>query len=332
MKSMNYKNLSKFIIISVLIFSGCSDNSKEISSYSEPPVLIDSLILPVEGDTLRPVRIQYYYDTLFVSYNRASRIDLFTPKGEFIKTLDLKIPEPVYPASFQVDDSIIYVSDHTDGIIARFDRSGDYLSSFDLLPDSSTRLIPFAIKYFGGVLYVCDIGQKKILAISMVDSKGITGIGELILKIPKDSTDFIEFPSVVYITFEGRLITADAKKGNVEVYTCDGQHIYDFDSLGTPMPKIMTVQAVGVDHVTDPELTSLDTNSFDPSGIRHMGRFHIVDANNAKIHIFNPLGHYIGSYPKESYLKKPSGLAIDYKSKVIYIADPIADKIYLYKY
>ena len=328
--SMNTK-ITKLIVLAVILVYGCtSDNSIVEKKYSDPPKLLKTITLGDTADTLRPVRIQYLEDTLFVSYNRSSRIDLLDTTGQFIKSLILANPEPIFPTSFDIVDSIIFISDHTRGLIARFDREGNFINSFDLLPDKETPLMPFALNYYGGVLYVSDIRQKSILAISMVDAKGVTGMGELILEIPKDTTRSIEFPSVVYITFEGRLITSDAKSGAIEVYTCDGRYIYDFDSVVTP--KIMTIQDMGVDHITDPDLVALDTNSFDPSGIRQMGRFHVVDANNSQIHMFNPLGEYINSYNGDSLFLKPSGLTINYRDSLIYVADPLVSKIFVFKY
>jgi hypothetical protein len=130
------------------------------------------------------------------------------------------------------------------------------------------------------------------------------------------------------VTPDGRLLSGDAGAGAVLAFTCDGQYIYSFDSVATPRPMIP--QALALDSKLDPSLQ--DTNSFDPSGVRQMGRIHVADANNGGVHMFNPLGRYVATYTGGGKLVKPTGLAVNYPDSLIYVADPAARRIFTFRY
>jgi DNA-binding beta-propeller fold protein YncE len=309
------------------LIGGCGNNSLK-DDYASLPIFERAVAVEDDSGTLQPARLRFFEDTLFVSYAGESRIDLFTPDLDRIKTVNLTDPEPVYPTAFDIADSAIYVTDHAKHIIVVYGRDGSYIDSFGSLPDGKTALSPFALTYFGGVLYVTDIRLGRVLAVSMVDASDITEKGELILSIPDDSTRTIKMPSAVMVTFDGRLLAGDAGTGEIVVFTCDGRFIYAFDSIEVERP--IAPQGFAMDNIIDPSMQ--DSLSFDPSGIRRQGRFHAVDANNAAVHMFNPLGRYVASYPAEKTLIKPSDIAIDRKNGIVYIADPGAKQILVYRY
>jgi hypothetical protein len=153
-------------------------------------------------------------------------------------------------------------------------------------------------------------------------------MGELILQIPSGSSAIIGFPASLMVTFEGRLFVGDSRNSIIKVFTCDGQYIYDFD----PIPAQNPFSPIGfaIDNKIDPSMQ--DSSSFDPSGIREMGRIHVVDPNNRTVHMFNPVGKYVSSYEPQEMMAKPSDIAIDRKSRKIYIADPHAERIFIYRY
>lgn len=329
--------ISLFSILTICIYgllfylNSCENNKNDLRSYyTESPKLIESKIIISGSDTLRPVRLQLIKDSLYISYDKRPFIDIYNLKFEKISTIHLVSPEEVYPTSFYVSDSNIFVADHSKGALVIYSRAGKFIQSFGLHPDGNTRLSPYALMHYGGVLYVSDINQKAVLAISTVNVENLTEIGELILTIPNDSLYPINFGSAIYVTFDGRLFAGDAVSGITKVYTCDGHFIYNFDTV--PYLSKIAPQAIDLDNLIDSDLKMLDSNSFDPSGIRDMGRIHLVDANNAKVHMFNPLGRYIASYPEDPILLKPSGIAIDRKKRNIYIADPASKIIQIFKY
>lgn len=310
----------------LLIIIGCGHKEESaIAEYSKPPVF-ETDYLCGENEHLNPVRLLFRLDTLYVAYSGMARIDMYTPEMARIGTIPLDDPVPVFPTDFVVADSELFVCDHAKGVIVVYDRNGKFKDSYGTLPDNTTQLRPFVLAYLGGVLYVGDAGQRKVLAISMADAPGITERGELILKIPNDDTHAIAFPSALSITPDGRMIIGDAGRGRIDVFTCDGRYIYPFDSL--PGSKLLP-QGMAFDNVVDPSLQ--DSTSFDPSGLNNLGRIHVVDAAG-KIHMFNPVGKYIGAYPEGEPLQKPSDIAIDRAGRRIYIAEPSTGRILIYRY
>jgi hypothetical protein len=299
------------------------------SSYKIPPVFQAAHVIGSEEVPLNPVRLSFRLDTLYVSYSGKPQIDIFTPDLDRIGSIMLNDPEPVFPTDFVVADSELYVCDHARGTIVVYDRFGRFRESYGTLPDNTTKLRPFALEYLGGVLYVGDAGQRQVLAISMSDAPGITERGELILSFPNDnSAHAVGFPSALLVTLDGRMIIGDAMQGKLEAFTCDGRYIYPFDTVVTESP--MAPQGFAVDNIIDPSLQ--DSASFDPSGLRSIGRIHLVDTNAGQIHMFNPVGKYIASYPESGTLEKPSDIAIDTARRRVYVAEPVSGRIMVYRY
>jgi hypothetical protein len=220
------------------------------------------------------------------------------------------------------------VADHSQHVVVIYDRMGNLITSFGTLPDGVTPLSPFSLFCYGGVAYVGDAALQKVMAISITDAQDITEMGELILTIPNDTLHRIRFPSAVFVTWDGRLIAGDAGDGDVKVFTCDGRYVYSFDAITTEAP--MAPQGIDIDNVRDPSMQ--DSTSFDPSGVREMGRIHLVDANNQQVHMYSSLGKYVTSYSVGDSAGRPSDIAIDRKRNRVYIADPVAGTIMTYEY
>ena len=311
-------------ILSTLIIACQSGDEDQQSLYFGVPTFTAAHQLTEGSLNLSPVRLRLFKDTLFVSYDGLARIDLFNLELEKIRTIELTDPEPIFPTSFDISDSLIMICDHAKRVVVLLDREGRYVNSFGKLPDEMTQLSPFSVTYFGGVLYVGDLALRQVLAISVVDAKGITEMGELILQIPADTVNRIGFPSAVEITPDGRLLVGDAASGIVQVYTCDGRFVYAFDSVQTGSP--LAPMSFAVDHLIDPEMQ--DSTSFDPSGIRGQGRIHVIDANSNSVLVFNPVGKYVTSYNGDGRLVKPSDIVISTYHRKIFIADPVAGKLF----
>ncbi|HUU44533.1 MAG TPA: hypothetical protein VM118_02270 [Acidobacteriota bacterium] len=316
------------VLCAVTLLAHCGGEKRPAQAYDALPLFEREVVISEGFDTLRPSRLLFHHDTLYVGYNGVARIDLFSPDLKRIGKIFLNEPVAIVPTAFAIADSEIVVCDHAHRAVALFDRTGIFKTSFGKLPDRETPLSPLAVAYYGGVMYVTDISLQRVLAISLADAPGITERGELILSIPADTTDTVGFPSAVHVTPDGRLLVGDADNGLVRVFTCDGRPVYSFDTVPTALT--MAPMAFAVDDVVDPSLQ--DTASFDPSDVHAQGRYHVVDANNATVHMFNPLGRYIASYPLDKRLVRPSGVAIDPKTARVFVADPQAARVFIYRY
>jgi hypothetical protein len=58
----------------------------------------------------------------------------------------------------------------------------------------------------------------------------------------------------------------------------------------------------------------------------------VVDAKNGRVHMYNPLGSFIAAYPEGQALAGPSDIAIDRGRRRIYVTDPPAHRILIYRY
>lgn len=321
----------KLAAITLLMLASVSCIEKKIApggGFQAVPMFAGKHVLTMDDDTLRPVRLRLFRDTLFVSYRGLPRIDMYDTNFVRLASIDLTQPDSVYPTSFHLTDSLLIVVDHAQHVVVIYDRSGNLITSFGTLPDGVTPLSPFSVFCYGGVAYIGDATLQKVMAVSITNAGEVTEMGELILTIPNDTLHRIQFPSVVYVTYDGRLIAGDAGEGDIKVFTCDGRYIYRFDAIATEAP--MAPQGIDMDNVRDPSMQ--DSTSFDPSGVRQMGRFHLVDANNRQVHMYNSLGKYIASYSVGDATAHPSDIAIDRRRNRIYIADPEAGAILTYEY
>jgi sugar lactone lactonase YvrE len=324
--TLRSSNLDLIAVTITALLMSCADRQDIGHEYSDAPRLVSVFRTEGSSEELQPVRLQLVGDTLYVSYSNIPRLDLYDLTPSFVRSIDLTDPEQVFPTSFYVTDSAIAVCDHSKGAVVLYDRSGELVMSYGTLPDMSTRLAPFSLTYYAGTFYVGDIALQRVLAISAKDTPGITERGELILSIPADTLTTLGLPSSLLVTPDGRLLIGDASSAEILAFTCDGRFVYRFDDVRNRIAP----QAFAIDNITDPSMQ--DTTTFDPSGIDRMGRIHVVDANNGVVHMFNPVGNYIASYPDTTLLVKPSSIAIDRKRNRIYIADPPAKSIYVMRY
>jgi len=308
---------------------GCGQQERVADSpFQAEPTLERKVELRAGNGTLHPTRLQLFDELLYIAYAGKPYIDVYTTELEPVESIALREPEGVVPTSFAVTASQLLVVDHKLGLILVYDHEGNLQNSYDRLPGDGGDFSPIAISFFDGVAYVADTRTGRALAISMTDQPGVTEAGELILTIPKSEEPSLGFPSALLVTMDGRLLVGEAESGQIRVYTCDGRSVYSFDSipdLGKP-----AINAFAVDDVADPSLQ--DESSFDPSGVRYMGRIHVLDAANGVIHMFNPLGAYISSYPRDQRLSGPAGIAIDAETRRIYVADGPANCILVYRY
>lgn len=308
------------LLVVMVSLAGCREQA---DPYREPPRYETFIDL---GD-LEPSRLQVRGDTLYVAYNGLPRIDAYNFQLQRLSSLQLKAPEQILPTAFAITDTSIVVADHGRGVVAVFDRQGEYQNSFDTLPDGKTKLQPIALVAFQGTAYVADMASRRVLAISLNDVPNITEAGELILTIPPTGTPATGFPSALHVTPDGRLLIGDAAQSEVGVYACEGSRIYGFE----PVPDLVRLapQGFAYDRVVD--VAKQNEGSFDPSGVRAQGRLHLVDGYNGKIHMFDPLGVYLGTYPTETRLAGPAGIAADASGDYLFIADPPTRRILVYR-
>jgi len=309
------------LLVHAALIAGCGRASQE------PVTLERSIALSDDTGVLQPLRLQVVGDTVFVSYKGVPRLDKYSLDLERVGSIELTDPVPVMPSAFAVGDSQIVVADHGRGAVVLYDRKGELIDSFGLLPDQQTRLLPLALAWFQGVAYVADMALKEVLAISTAATADVVEQGELVLRVPGAGNRGLGMPSAVFVTPDGRLLVGDSGTGSIRVFTCDGREVYSFDPL--PEGKIAP-QGFALDDVPDPELSG--SAKSDPSGVKHMGHIHVADGRSGQVHVFNALGHYVASYSGNGVLEGPTDVTVSWETHRVFVADSRAKRVHVFSY
>ncbi len=139
-KEFTFRSMFLGLLLGLLAITGCSSEPVvENDPFHQVPNLIGKWAPSEAG--LKPVRLQFFQDTLFVSYNGMARIDKYTSESDSSSALTyggsipLIDPEPVAPTSFVLIDSLLVVVNHARHLVVIYDRAGGFRQSFGTTPD-----------------------------------------------------------------------------------------------------------------------------------------------------------------------------------------------------
>ena len=313
-------------VLALMVLAGGCSRRGTGTAYDDPPAPLKTVFFTMRAPLDRPARLAVVGDSLFVSFNGESLLGVFDLELNLARTIRLRAPEDILPTGFAVTDSSFVVCDHGRGLLAVFDRAGNLVTSFDRMPGGNRKLAPLAVAAVGGVAYVADMNLRRVLAVALNEQPGVTGRGELVLTIPRRGKGGLGLPSAVRVTPDGRVLVGDGLRGEVGVYTCNAERIYTFDAV--PGTGRIAPQAFAWDGVRDPG--GRTEEAFDPSGLGGQGRIHMLDGFNGRVHMFDPRGRYLASYPAGDRLQGPAGLAVHAPSGRIFVADPAAGCIRIF--
>lgn len=322
----------------------------ERTKFDQPPVFIGLQAMPQseklepgrdepgkpelgksETAELKPFALALRKKNLLVSYLSSDRIDEFSEKFDHVRTLHLLDNEPASITGLAVEDDRIYAADFTSGDLLFADyKTGKLLKSFGWQPDHSARMKALGVTFYKNNLYVSDAASRQMLAIGASTEKDSREEGELIARFPKGRAAEFElgYPTWSKVTPDGRLLVSDAKGGEVKAFTCNGRSAHLFEKDGEAALK--TPMGIDMDNIPSPDLLANKAKVFDPSGVPDEGRIHVVDAELARVKVFDPKGKYVLTYGAE--LRQPNGIVIDQRRRLIFISDTKLHAIALYKY
>ena len=302
----------------------------ESTEFDQAPVYIG--LQPVPEPGLRPFAMALQGSKLLVSYLGSDRIDEFSEKLEYLRTLHLLDKAPASITGLAVDGDRIFAADFTSGDLLFADyKTGKLLRAYGWHPGHTARMKALGVTFYSNTLYVSDVASRQMLAIGAQDEPKLREEGELITRFPNGRAAELElgYPTWTMVTADGRLLVSDAKSGEIKVFTCNGRSAYLFGKEGA---ALRTPMGIAMDTVVSPALIKEAKEKFDPSPSRisDQGRIHVVDAAPAGVKVFDALGKYVLSYGTE--LKQPNGIAIDQKRRLIFISDTALHAIAVYKY
>ncbi|MDH3319657.1 MAG: hypothetical protein OEO84_08195 [Betaproteobacteria bacterium] len=302
----------------------------EPTAFDQPPVFI-GLHTMAGAAGLKPFALALNEKRLLVSYLSTDRVDEFSDRLVFKRTLHLLQNEPASITGVAVEGDRIYAADFKSGNLLVADyKTGKLVQSYGWLPGYKTRMKALGVAYHENNLYVSDVASGKMLAIGASAQKDVREEGELIVGFPNGRPEEFElgYPTWSMVTADGRLLVSDAKSGEVKAFTCSGRSAHLFDRAGEATLK--TPMGIAMDDLPSPELLARKAAVFDPSRVNDQGRIHVVDATQARVKVFDALGKYVLTYGEE--LRQPNGIAIDPKRRLIFISDAQLRAIALYKY
>ena len=302
----------------------------ERTAFDQAPLFVGIKAIP-EGGELKPFALALHQGKLLVSYLRSDRIDIFSEQLEPLGTLRLRQGAAASITGLAVDGERIYAADFESGelLVAEY-ATGTVVQSYGWLPGYQTRMKALGVAYYENNLYVSDVASGKMLAIGASAQKDVREEGELIVGFPNGGPEEFElgYPTWSMVTPDGRLLVSDAKARDVKAFTCSGRSAHRFDGEGEAALRVP--MGIAMDDLPSPELLEVAEKVFDPSGVNRQGRIHVVDAEQARVKVFNTLGKYVLTYGEE--LRQPNGIAIDQKRRLIFVSDAQLRAIALYKY
>ena len=304
----------------------------ERTAFDQAPVFIGLQAVPEPGK-LKPFALALHERKLLVSYLGSDRIDEFSEKLGYLRTLHLLEKEPASITGLAVEGDRIYATDFKSGdlLFAEY-KSGKLLQSYGWQPGHTVRMKALGVTFYKNNLYVSDVASRQMLAIGASTEKDMREEGELIARFPNGRAAEFElgYPTWSTVTPDGRLLVSDAKSGEVKAFTCSGRSAHLFEKGGEATLK--TPMGIAMDDVLSPALLEKKAEVFTPSKnrVNDQGRIHVVDAEPAGVKVFDSLGKYVLTYGTE--LRQPNGIVINQKRRLIFISDTALHAIAVYKY
>lgn len=284
-------------LVTLLLLAGCSyQPNQKVADLYDPPRFLKTISLPEDS---KPAGVYAGKGNIYVSYFDSEFIDIFSPQGKKAKTFSAALQSgPGSPQSMAISGNRLLVADYKNKALIFFNSTGEYLESFDKLPNKE-EFIPVGVAVYNRVFYITN---KKIHGWMAIGDDG-----ELINVVQgKGTREALQFPYGIVVTEDGRVIVTDPQEGKIKVFACVGRYAYDF-----PTTEIGLINPQG-------------------AAIDGLGRIHIVDNGTNRVFVFDNLGHYLFKYGKG--LSGPSNIAVDKEQRRIYITNTEKGNLLVWKY
>jgi len=229
-------------------------------------------------------------------------IDLFTPRGEFLREIAggaaWKDPQAVAVGP----DGAIYVADGEAGCVLELERSGRLVRRLEA--GGGARIT--GVGTFGGAVYCVDNRNDRILvfrgAKEPPERWGRRG----------DGPGEFHAPFRLAVDGAGRVFVTDVLNARVQWFSAFGRHLGTLDRFGAGRGRVLRPTAVAVDP---------------------LGRIWVADAYTGFVQLFEATGAFVrevaeGGRPIS--FGDPSGLAVIYGG--LWVADQRKGRVGLFRY
>ncbi len=308
-------------------FAKLVDSVSDTTSFEQSPIYIGSFKVGGNKKSQHPRAVTYWDNLLFVSYDNSDIIEVFDDQFKIVNSFNISDDIPSIITGITVDNNFIYIADSLNQEIRIYDHGGDIKHIFKWYPGSKQQIGCYGLFAKESVLYVTDPSQSNILAISLSNVQGFSEIGELLFTIDGEQ-QFVQYPTAITVTSDGRILVGDNKNGGIKVFTCDGRFIYEFGNKREG--RTFEPNDFAFDQLQSIQFLNKMKSQFETSQISKQGRIHVVDSKIARIKVYDALGKYVLTYGKE--LEQPYGIAIDQKRRRIIVSDSDIGALVVYKY
>jgi len=301
------------------------------TQFDEAPAFVGLLPIEKKEKAVQPFSVALHQGNLLVSFLGSDEILEYSSDLKRHRSIRTLGGEDASLTDLLVEGDRLYATNFRSGELLVLEYpSGKFITAFGLLPDGRTHMKLFGLAYASGSLYASNPQNNQILAISTQTIPGVREEGEVLIGFPAASAaDFqLSFPTFAAITPDGRLLVSDVGNREIKAFTCSGRPAHRFDT--SAVASFSAPMGIAMDDLYSTELVALADSVFNPSGIFHQGRIHVVDARQAHIKVFNALGKYVLSYGRE--LRHPNGIAIEHERRLIFVADSELRAVAVYKY
>ncbi len=237
-------------------------------------------------------------------------------------------------------DGNIYVADHYNHRLQKFDPSGNFLSKLDTTTPGGTVLRPSGIRYspHNRRLYVVFDNDPALnwysLSLSWLANKGLA------LNSPRSMG--VDSSGKVYIADAGndRVVKTDENGNLITSWTVEGAGSWPMDAEPGEDGKVY-VSACHIDKVivytsSGNKEMEFSTEMHCPNGIAvdRMGHVYVVSNGEDKVYKFLPDGTYVLNFGEggngRGQFNCPFGIAVDDEGK-IYVADQFNHRICIWR-
>lgn len=287
----------------------------------QPPKYLGSIALTRQGgERLFPQSLVVTGSQLYVGYTGIDRGDIFTFEGQRVGELAAGHPgsSPI-PVGMAFDgQGRRYLADRTGGMVLVFDARGAFAYRLPSRPlPGSPSLVPIwspgGVAVRDNAVYVSDTEDGLVKVFDIDTLEPIVSFGA------SYTEKRLASPAGLVVTDDGRVLVADADRGVVEVFTCDGRYAYRFHepSNGEKLAR--------------PEAIAIDT---EPTGAFAPGRVHVVDSAQGKVFVYDYFGNFLFTYGSSAGngLSRPKGIAVAPEERLIFVADSKNQEIDIYGY
>jgi hypothetical protein len=286
-------------------------------AIDSPPLALTSFQVRAGGEDLVPRSVAFGGDSVYICFAGKPLIQVYSSNLKLLGSFELDRPATVFPVTIALTDSQLVIADTAKGLIAIYDRDGDYLNSVAWYPGRKTRIKATQLSTDGKILTAVDQSLRQISVISLVKQQPYYDFLELIELIPGEDRMRLPNPSCAAIAPEGSIWIGDSSVGKAFIFSPAGDFVQELEQpvrakITNPVDCAVAYYA----NETHPAISS-GKSDWQPDQVR----MHLLDKGTGKVYVYNLSGRLTLVYPQDRALLGPTSIAINSTRREIFITE-----------